>query len=336
MDIDKPTVIFYGHLEGALNGAKKITRQVLDILEKNYKVKIAPYPHNFKVLHSLDFLLKFIKVLILQVKLWNAKNITYYLTGSANSIGFIKDLYIILTINIFCNGNRRIVHFHTDTSKLNRFLKPIYYWVYKDWIHIYLGEELKVQNKIAKQIIIKNPISEKILPPIKQAVKSRKIKIGFFAELNQSKGYFDFVEIIKKLDTNNFEIYSAGKGNSIKMKGYLHRGFLTTNKEKTEYLNNLDLLIYPSYWDAQPLAILEASLLNVVVLAYDVGTIKSMVPIKTNIVEKGSKRKILDLINLYARDKNLLSKHKTLYRDFVLKNFSHEEFERKIIQCFKD
>lgn len=319
-------IIFIIHHKGKLNGAKKISNEILDLAKKNnIEYKISPYPHDFKYYLIVWFIIEYFKFFSFHIKHFH-KGSKIYFSGSNNTLGFLKDLPLILFLNLLYRKQKKIVHFHSSTIKLSKNIFKFFTLVYKKWTHIYLGQNLLPTTTPQKYHIISNYVNFPL--KIIEEKNYENINIGYYGNIAQFKGIYDYNKIAQKFNEDDFlTFYSAGIGdvklinNKIK-----HLGELINIKEKVKYLSSIDILVYPSYWDAQPLSILEAFHCNTAVISYDTGTISEMLPTKKDILRMGDIDGICKRIEFYKKNLKSLDKVKFKNNQQIINKFNKENF----------
>lgn len=324
-------IIFIIHRLGKLNGAKKISNDILNIIRNSNEIfLISPYPHDFKLNHILKFFFDYIKFTFFHLKIIFKQGVIYF-SASNNTIGFLKDFPLIFLINILSFRKRKIVHFHSNIERMNIKLLPVFNYVYRNWIHIYLGNNLVPQKKPTNYRVIPNHVE--INRSKFKILNNEKIKVGYYGNLINWKGIDDFSEIANYFSSNtNLLFYAAGVGNekSIKSENIFFMGEISDERAKEEYLSQLDILLYPSYWDAQPLVILEAMNYSTCVIAYNVGAIAEMIPSRDDVIELGEINQIISRVKFYTNNVGLIKETKKKNFNHLINNFGTKKFEKNI------
>ena len=319
-------IIFIIHNKGKLNGAKKISNEIIDLAKKNnIEYKISPYPHDFKYYLIVWFIIEYFNFFCFHIK-YSYKGNKIYFSGSNNTLGFLKDLPLILFLNILCRKQKKIVHFHSSTIKLSKYLSKFFTLVYKKWTHIYLGQNLLPTIIPKKYHIINNYVNFPL--KIIEEKNYEKINIGYYGNIVGFKGIYDYNKIAQKLNKDDFlTFYSAGIGDERIINNKIkHLGELINTKEKVKYLSSIDILVYPSYWDAQPLSILEAFHCNTAVICYDTGTISEMLPTKKDILQMGDIDGICKRIEFYKKNLKSLDEAKFKNNHQIINKFNKDNF----------
>ena len=323
-------IIFIIHRKGKLNGAKKISLEVVDLAKKrNLKFKMSPYPHDFRYYRLGRYIIEYLRFVVFHL-LHFSKATKIYFTGSNNTLGFSKDIPLILVLNLLYRKHEKIVHFHSSTIKLSENLHHTFAWLYQSWTHIYLGQNLVPITPPKKFHIISNYAD---LSLKKREDKKRKnVNIGYYGNIVEFKGIYDYNKIAANYDENDsVAFYSAGIGDCGLVYDQIHHyGELLNIEEKERYLNSIDILVYPSFWDAQPLSILEAFHCNTVVIAYDVGTISELLVENNDVLPMGDIDGIIRRIDYYIKDLKTLDKVKYKNYQQIMYKFNKENFIRSV------
>lgn len=323
-------LIFIVHHKGKLNGAKKISREILNLAEKKgLKYLMSPYPHEFRFYSIGLFFIEYFKFLNFHLKHRSKENIIYF-SGSNNTVGFVKDFPLIVLLNLLCSNQKKIVHFHSSTNRLDIRMHRIFTMVYSKWTHIYLGENLVPIVPPESYHIISNFVD---FPLVKEQKKTHEtLKIGFYGSIVGFKGIHDYNQIAANyLGCDSLSFHSAGIGDSRLIDYQIHHhGELMDITEKVRYLSSIDILIYPSYWDAQPLSILEAFHCNTVVIAYDTGTISEMIAENDDVLAIGDINGIIGRVDFYRRNSGCLEEVKSRNYEQILNKFNKQNFARGV------
>lgn len=154
-----------------------------------------------------------------------------------------------------------------------------------------LGKSIKnklSKFKICKLVVIDNGIY--VPPDIKPCRNnfSNPLKLLFVGALNYSKGIKNLVESVNQLKKMSVNIHLDIMGewsnqiqkeeirNFIKFNELddiiTFRG-LVTGHEKWDIYKNNSILVHPTFWDGQPLVILEAMAIGLVIISTNVGAI---------------------------------------------------------------
>lgn len=155
-----------------------------------------------------------------------------------------------------------------------------------------LGQNVKnnlSQYEICKLVVIDNGI---YVPPekIDQSTKkfSNPIKLLFVGAMNYSKGIKNIIEsmYLLKQDNISFHLHMMGEWSDRlqeeeiltyirqnELNSFITFHGLITTKLKWEIYNECAILVHPTYWDGQPLVILEAMGCGLAVISTNIGAI---------------------------------------------------------------
>ena len=248
---------------------------------------------------SLEKYMKFVKLLgaVLR-KLFTVRYDICYITLSPTTIAFWKDSLLLLLAKLFIKN--RIIHLHGRGAKIeiekNRWKKYIYQYVFKNTITVVLSERLKadirdfVHEKNIRVLPNGIPRIDKDRIQVSTAKQKRPILL-FLSNLIITKGVFVFVDIIEKLKEKGhvFEAWIVGKEGDVSFEGlnkYISQKSMSDivkvkgakyGTEKNSIIVSSSMLIYPSYFDAFPLVLLEAIQFGLPVVTTDIGGIPDMV-----------------------------------------------------------
>lgn len=173
---------------------------------------------------------------------------------------------------------------------------------------------------------------------IKKAFNQRKNLIGYIGRFTEEKGVLNFIQAIPKILTekNDFEFMICGDGplleeieqyllinnltDKIKMTGWI------SHNKLPEYINNLKLLVIPSYNESGPIIALESMACGTPIVAPRVGHILNLIADGENgfIMEDNSPESIYKNTIRALNDKNI---------DDVInngRNFVEQEFNYNV------
>lgn len=173
-----------------------------------------------------------------------------------------------------------------------------------DYCRKYLISELGYNSEIIK--VVHNGIDvEKFEQKVHRNEKSRFIEIGTLGRLHAQKGLPTLIKAITYVKSNiDVLCYIPGTG---ELEGVLRRMVSELNLgdkvkflgalnecEKIEYLQNLDIFVQPSRWEAFGISILEAMAVGLPVIASDLeGIPELVVDGETGILIKPNNEKLL-------------------------------------------
>lgn len=112
--------------------------------------------------------------------------------------------------------------------------------------------------------------------------------IGFLSNISFEKGIREFIDSCRSLERHHirYKALIAGPFASVKVRDYVHDACKQLHslsyigpvygETKTTFLDNIDIFLFPSHNEAEPLVIYEANARGVYVLSVGVGCIASM------------------------------------------------------------
>ncbi|MGI6314842.1 MAG: glycosyltransferase family 4 protein [Patescibacteria group bacterium] len=235
----------------------------------------------------------------------------------------------------------------------NKFLlfiiKKIEKFVYKNADKIIItskkDQEFIINNfKInpEKIVVINNYIDTNLFIK-KENNKNKKNKLVFVGRFNQQKNLFNLLEAVNNLKVELNLIGSGGlekelkeKAKNIKMAQINFLGNIL-NENLPEKLNENEIFVFPSLYEGNPKALLEAMSVGLAILTTKVKGIREIVKHKENgyLVETNSdsiKKGLEELLN----NDELRNKISRNARKTIEENFSFEEIIRKELNLHKE
>lgn len=354
-----------------ITGQSLITADVYDILSKHgadIKVHNLVYTE-YQYFKKYIFLFRIFFNLTIDIIYFNS---VVYISAARTRFGFFRNAYIIVLSALF--KRKIIVHFHCGEyneflDKNGKFF--IYFAKYlfeKVDVSIILGNSLlknynSIYNNKMQVFVIPNGI--KIQKKTNYVKNNGDIKILFMSNLIESKGYLDLLEAINilvnknriknlKLDIcgkflnhedntsfSNLEEYISNFKNFIstnKLTNYINFHDLVTGNLKECLFQECDIFVLPTYYstEAQPLSILEALSYGKIVISTSHRGIPDMVIDGHNglIVDKKSPKSISEAVLKLINNESLYKEMSLNAKIHVEKNFSYENFEKKIVYLF--
>jgi len=237
-------------------------------------------------------------------------------------IGLIRIMYTLLR-----NRKIKIVHIHSSKNGsfyrkficfvISKYLfrKRVINHVHSGAYHLFYAKSKPAIKKMIRKFVNDadtliclseswkqffdenfNPVKIEILPnmidyPVHKEKKedTKKIKFLFLGFINNNKGIFDVIEVIKNnvdFFSEHIELIIGGDGENDKLQNLIKNyqignivkfvGWIQ-NKAKIQYLQNTDVFILTSYSEGLPVSILEAMSYRKPIISTPVGGIPEVV-----------------------------------------------------------
>ena len=182
----------------------------------------------------------------------------------------------------------------------------------------------------------------------KEQIKTNIIELGFIGRIVESKGIFDLLEAIAKIENCHLRI--CGNGPDLgKLQAYISSNQLSNkvtilgaqNREGViNFYHSLDLLVVPSKttqtWKEQfGRIIIEAYATGTSVLGSTSGSIPEIIGEFGLIFEEGNIADIISKIKIFTDDYTLWSNKKKAARDWVFSNFSWSTVANQFYNLYK-
>ncbi|MCD4771266.1 glycosyltransferase [archaeon] len=289
----------------------------------------------------------------------NFKPDLIYFVPATYSLGLIRDWLFVREIKRYWKGQ---ILFHIRSRILNKtwnsfFGKRILKNMYTGNRAIILGKELirDLREMIQKKDIfilpnaIKNEISNKnIKEIIKKRKENKQFNILFLSNMDRRKGWPKLLDTCKILDKKNFNFkcdFVGGwwnkedkeyfekfiKKNKLEKKVFAHGKKL--GKEWLKFLDNANVLIYPTERDTFGRVLIEAYMYGVPVIANKEGSIPSIVEHgKTGFLLKKNTPKEIASIVLRKTNWEQLGKNA---RILFLREFVFHKYKTNFLKLFK-
>lgn len=276
-----------------------------------------------------------------------------YLSISRSKLGFIRDLYVFIVSYIF--NKKVIVHLHGSDFRTfvenSGKLRVLIDFGYKN-VHeaIVLSDEMRTQFSYyphIKVITVKNCYSFDRSNFVPNKI-GQPIKLLFLSNLMRSKGIVELLEGVSKFDTSEVELKLAGTfmGDEYLCEDAIQRkveSFLGPNikycglvkgDDKEDLLNWANIIILPSYREAQPLVIIEGMAAGRYIISSGVGYIKGIIEHKKNgfIIEKINANSIYEAIRFAILNPSEIEEVSSHNESYARANFSKERYVREIFE----
>ena len=139
-----------------------------------------------------------------------------------------------------------------------------------------------------KITVVYNYVDEEVKPQTNSALRQPGcFRIGVLSNIWRTKGHFDLIEIVKKLNQQQLNVVfvCAGSDNTqgefeqrIKEDGLsAHFELLGYVKDKQSFFDSIDALILPSYFEGMPTSLLEAMVQGIPIIASNVDGIPEQI-----------------------------------------------------------
>jgi len=201
--------------------------------------------------------------------------------------------------------------------------------------------QLAIQNKIIspeKIKVIHNGVLD--ITKLKQVSQNKKqIQLIMIARFAEPKNHQVLVEVLSRLDTQDWNIRFVGEGPlkkeielEVKEKNLSNKVIFLGNRDDIpEMLACSQIFILTSDWEGLPLSIIEAMRSGLPVIASNVGGVEELVQDgKTGfLIEKGNKKELMEKIkflmeNAELRNEMGLSGRKRYIEHFTFEKMAHE------------
>ena len=195
-------------------------------------------------------------------------------------------------------GKKVILHIHGggfhNFYKRARLMKPIIRWIleHADAV-ICLSEMWKnyYSNtfKLKRLVIINNVIESPLTSPVSRLPSNGSLKLLFLGHVTEKKGVFDLLKVLASGREDfrhkvKFTIGGIGEVERLEkaisdnqFHGDVSFAGWVNGTKKAELLNNCDVYVLPSYFEALPISILEAMSYGKPVISTNVGGIPEIV-----------------------------------------------------------
>lgn len=156
-----------------------------------------------------------------------------------------------------------------------------------------------------------------------EIIFKEELKVLYVGSIEELKGIYNIIETIRKCKENNFKIKFSFIGEWVSdvvkekamklidkygIENYIEFKGLKIGKEKWEVYSNNVLLIHPTFWDGQPISILEAMGLGLGVISTKVGAIPDTVIDGYNgiLLKENNPQCLYEAIEKFYYDRNFL------------------------------
>ena len=183
--------------------------------------------------------------------------------------------------------------------------------------------------------------------------RNERFHVLFIGNLRESKGIFDVLKAASLVlqETDQVDFWFAGEWPSDHERSYaldiIRRGGieehikfwgLIKGEEKTEFFKNGDVLVHPTYYDGQPIVLLEAMSVGLPIISTDVGSIAETVADNQSgfIIPTGSPDEIAKKILLLHRNNALRTAMSNMSREIYEDKFTKEVFLTNAHRVFSE
>lgn len=281
-----------------------------------------------------------------------------YFQLSPLGIAFLRDLFYVTAMKLF--QKKIIFHLHgkgiAQSAKKSLFYRLLYKYCFKNTYIICLSDLIK---KDISEVYEEDPYilhncldSDYLVHYSKDKGNKKRPTLIMISNLHESKGIFDFIEVIKLLTIKNSQVKGVligaeGRVKSSELLDYINRKGLKGNfeylgskygKEKIKELQKADVLIHPTKNEAWGLVILEAMAMRLPVISTYEGSIPVMIKNNFNgyLVDKGDVIKMADYASALINNPTKRIELGQNGRNSFESRFTHEKFEKNLVGIFND
>lgn len=365
MKSGKPNVLLFIKLPPPFTGSTYMNEVVNSshLLRKNFRIDTLgiTYSKSIKQLGSISIkkILVFTRVIIIliqKIAIFRPKLI--YFQISPLGTAFYRDLIYATVMKIF--KKKIVFHLHgkgiRELSERSAFRRALYKFCFKNEFIICLSEYIiddisEVYN--GRPFILNNCIkSPDDTNPAKEINSREYFTLLMISNLHESKGIFDYLELIKDLakeypNIKGLLIGAEGRTKVVELLNHINRLGINDHfeyvgpkygAEKIVEIRQADILIHPTKNEAWGLVILEAMALGLPVISTKEGSIPVMIKNGYNgyLVEKGDVKKMFEhvssLINDPAKKRELGKNSKKIFES----RFTCEIFEENLVGIFNE
>ena len=172
--------------------------------------------------------------------------------------------------------------------------------------------------------------------------------MGYIGRIEANKGMEELLQACKQLQEGgvDFRLEMAGKEEQEglflpRFEALLGSRFyycgVVSGQSKSDFFRRLDVFVMPSYFEGLPVALLESMSYGVVPVVTPVGSIMQVVTDGRNgvLTKVKDSRSVVEAIEKLAADRVLLSSMGQEARATIVRNFSTEEYVRKLNRMYQ-
>lgn len=357
-------ILLIGTLPPPLHGQSIAFGAAFDALCTDNKCKVVQT--TFKSKNKLLSIVKFLKYLLLiPYRMFVFKPGFVYFLCSRSLVGGGRDLYLLF----FCLFSKAVVVNHLHGADFTEYfeslpllykkiVKLLYRRVNKHIVLIEgMQEQLSCVASKEKITIVNNFYQESSSIDKNIGVNSLEgsLKVFFLSSVTTSKGIFELIEAVKKLNKLEVSIELTIAGGIV---GDAYRDFDATrdkfqmmisscqfisyvgvvNKDKKYYYLGLnDILILPSYFEAVPLCIIEGMRMGCCIITSNYKYLPSLVKNNVNgfLIEPKSVDAIMDSLFMISQNRSLLPQITETNVKYAIKEFSESNYRNNILRLFE-
>jgi glycosyltransferase involved in cell wall biosynthesis len=333
-----------------LHGSSQMSHSIIETFKTSFEISVIN-TSSPDVLRSRDFnMSKLVRGIRIIVRLVFSRRTDYelvYMTPAVNGLAFWRDIILMFWISHRLKSKKVIVHMHNKGLEFKRIRRVIFKHVNRKHTILVLSPSLIGPYQGLTTRVLKNYAPNAPKFDVSTALNRPKSKyVGFFSNLLYEKGIFDFVDIAESFRCSSVKFLVAGadgdcteevlkskiKNNQIDNLDVLGAKY---GQEKWHFYSTLSILLFPSKYknECSPLVILEAIMSGVLVIAYDEGGIKDMLP-KGSICLVNGKDSMQNVLEDIINDDQIFNEELASQYLHVKKEFGEDKFKSEIHSIF--
>jgi len=290
-------------------------------------------------------LVRFLSLLI------HARRVSLYL-GVSGHYGQVYDLLFLMAARLA--GSKVFLHHHSFVYITTR--RPLAYLLTriagKSTCHIVLcecmGRGLSKQYSVARTVHILSNAAFCMLGNISPRFRVQLALVGFLGNIEKDKGIFEFLQVMERIKDRQMPIRGviAGPFRNRQIEDTIRREIVKLGnveyvgpmygEDKARFFDEVDVLLYPTENDAEPLTVLEAMSRATPVIATAIGCLPEILPASAGVTieatEDFAEKALSHLVAWWSEPMELARKSKGASEQFLS---LHQKSETALNKCFE-
>lgn len=358
-------ILYLVQLPPPEHGVSKVNSALIhsNILNSHYKTIVIPikFSDNLSDINKFTFrkiILTFKLIFKLLTEILKEKPDLIYFTISPYGKAFYRDFLLVILAKTF--AAKMVIHIHglgIQKNSSSKFYSLLSSFIYKNTYTIHLSQSilndfLEYKNLVKKQFIVNNGILDVCAQDTvaHNLYQKTKVQLVYISNYLSTKGHDALIDALFEIKNKNieFQCIFAGSISDEKYFQHLKETVLKYNMdkyitfldfidgvEKNQLLDNSDIFIFPTKFEAFGIVALEAMMHQLPVVANRIGSLEEILDNNAGFTYN-TQSELISILDLLIQNQGIRSMIGKNARQRFLENYTIERFEENMKKVFDE